>query len=579
MNNFDVGSAIQAQNNMITFAPDNVNANKQVANSLSLFSSSSSKRKLNYINEIIYQKLGGSEVFGNDINPNSEVMSNQFTNIESSMGKNNLMSLLIGDDEELLLYEDFKSKKNNISNLINELNKRKKKNTAPTNRLKMNQSNSLAFNTQSKAKNPISILQSTQKEKDAPIAITEKLNENSNNNNRVLLDFAEVKGIKITASKINSSANSVNDFISLNMGLSRLNLSGQNLKHAISVLSSYEKIMKLLFKKVVSKVTSINEESPSSQSKTSEFSFARDLFIKESYDLKCLISAKSKRVYDTMLRNKEQFAYGGEECVMDYDFNFVTDNIKEYSNYLEKEIQAYDKTLLSEGKYEVNYLFNILHKSRIEVVAGIKDVLVVFYNIPNKISKEEENKVTKESNAKDAQIKLLGKMLLPNPTFKFKISPQKIYFSFNENEIEYFDLESWRKIVIFALDTLEEKLKKVQEVNIKPFIKQYLKQQELDHANDKTEYNQCVTEEDLMQYHKNFETGFEEPKDEEDKDKNNASLEQQVEDAQISTVKDKSKKKKKKLKTNEDEQLVENTEKKEPQFPKIENNGNVKNKK
>jgi hypothetical protein len=550
MNAFDVGSVIQGQNNVLTFAPEKSN---KPANNLSLFSSNSSKRKLNYINEIIYQKLGGSEVFGNEVNPNSEVLSNQFTNIESSIGKNNLMSLLIGEDEEYLLQEELNSKKNNISNLINELNKRKKKNVTTTNRIKINQSNSLAFNAQTKnSKNPISILQSSHREKEGPITLTEKLKENSNNNNtnsKVLLDLGEIKGVKISASKINSSSNSVNDFISINLGLTRLNISGQNLKHAVSVLSSYEKIMKLLFKKVA-KLTSINEESSTSQSKTTEFSFARDLFIKESYDLKCLISAKSKKVYEIMLKNKEQYAYGGDELAMDFEFNFAIDSIKEYNNYLEKEILTYDKTLLSEGKYEVNYLFNILHKSRIEVVSGIKDFLVVFYNVPNKLGKDEEpkenkDKSVKESNTKEAQIKLLGKLFLPNPSFKFKISPQKIYFSLNENEIEYFDLESWRKIIIFALDNLEEKLKKVQDVSIKPFIKEYLKLQQLDQANNKTEYNQCVTEEDLMQYHRNFEIGFEEPKEEDDTEIQNNQANQVVE---VNSLANEKKSKKKKIK-------------------------------
>lgn len=482
---------------MYTLAPDSQKRGV-------VLSSSSAQRKLNFINEILAKKLGGNVNENETHNmPHYDALSNNFTNMESSLGKNVFLNLLINEDEEYSLIEE--TKNSNISSFINEMNKKKRAknnfnlgNGNKTNKARIisKQNNSTAFasklNNSSIINNSILNVNSNilnTNNKDNATVLSNNLNLKTN------LDFAEIKGIKIVASKVNFSPTTVNDTISISSGLIRFNITENALKNILGVISSYEKLVKTVFRKLfkygesASKIISDNQN-------IKEFSIAKNLYLKETYEIRKLIASKTKTILKQMDKNKESFNMGSNEFGLDFDFDFLYTCIKEYSEYINNEVNNYDKVLLADGRHEVNYLFNILNKSRIELNLNVKDVVFVIYNIISKVKEEKPRKLSINNKAVSSHnksidnqsinqsvlatsinhVKMLGKLIMPSPNMKFKLNPSKIYFSFMDIETEYYDLDSWRKIISTLVDHLEANLKQVKYYVIKPFIEDHLKE-------------------------------------------------------------------------------------------------------
>ena len=142
-----------------------------------------------------------------------------------------------------------------------------------------------------------------------------------------------------------------------------------------------------------------------------------------------------------------------------YIFNFIqqlpenkkNEQIKEYSKYLEKEIELGKKLGIDSDSYEINYLFNYFPKG-IEIICDYDALEMVYYN-------------SKKNN------KISGKALLPSPEFCFKLDLDKIGIKFFEFEFEIEDLEDIKLILSEIWKIIQEKLK-VAKLFIEPCLSQ-----------------------------------------------------------------------------------------------------------
>jgi hypothetical protein len=142
-----------------------------------------------------------------------------------------------------------------------------------------------------------------------------------------------------------------------------------------------------------------------------------------------------------------------------YIFNFIqqlpenkkNEQIKEYSKYLEKEIELGKKLGIDSDSYEINYLFNFFPKG-IEIICDYDALEMVYYN-------------SKKNN------KISGKALLPSPEFCFKLDLDKIGIKFFEFEFEIEDLEDIKLILSEIWKIIQEKLK-VAKLFIEPCLSQ-----------------------------------------------------------------------------------------------------------
>ena len=130
-----------------------------------------------------------------------------------------------------------------------------------------------------------------------------------------------------------------------------------------------------------------------------------------------------------------------------YIFSFIqqlpenkkNEQIKEYSKYLEKEIELGKKLGIDSDSYEINYLFNFFPRG-IEIICDYDALEMVYYN-------------SKKNN------KISGKALLPSPEFCFKLDLDKIGIKFFEFEFEIEDLEDIKLILSEIWKIIQEKLK------------------------------------------------------------------------------------------------------------------------
>ena len=142
-----------------------------------------------------------------------------------------------------------------------------------------------------------------------------------------------------------------------------------------------------------------------------------------------------------------------------YIFSFIqqlpenkkNEQIKEYSKYLEKEIELGKKLGIDSDSYEINYLFNYFPKG-IEIICDYNALEMVYYN-------------SKKNN------KISGKALLPSPEFCFKLNLDKIAIKFFEFEFEIEDLEDIKLILSEIWKIIQEKLK-VAKLFIEPCLSQ-----------------------------------------------------------------------------------------------------------
>ena len=462
-----------------------------------MFHSQENKKKVNYLNEVLQKKLGGEERT-DFIGGNSDDVSNNFTSIDTSLTSNHFINSLFHDDESEIILDDRKTK--NLSSLINDLNKKKKvqKNPGNTNKFRLQAKSNLKpqFNNkppvQIEAPTKIAFLRDDKSRDDA--------NTVKSSNVKIPLDFADIKGIKIQANKTNSGVN-VNDSISVGLGNFRFNFSPNSLNHFLKVFKSYELIIKKLISKISSDVNILDENKPNK---------IKMLYIKESFELKTLILEKTNSLLKKLKNcnvgaisqnnnaqineNDDNNNYNNEPY--DMDVGFIVESMKEYSSYLDNEIKSMDKILLEEGNNEVNYLFNIFHKNKIDVSFNIQNIIMVAYNLVNQASsilgnnnaqsKSKGilgNSFVSNPNTKEGVPKVLGKLLIPNYNMKLKITHQKVCLSAFESDIEFYDLEQWRKIFIYLIEFITSKIDYLKYYTVQPFIKEYFKEMNIDEEN------------------------------------------------------------------------------------------------
>ena len=479
--------------------------------------SQKNKNKLSYLNDVIYQKLGcKQEVKSDECLPNSDALSNNLTNLESGFGgKSSLVSQLMGEEEtEISL--DYVNKGKNLASMINEMNKKKVSSKhVQGNKIKISQNkvqekaitNNSVINNLNNQNYPISTLITKDKNQD-------NKSEISNSNLKLNLDFIEIKSLKLTASKTNF-INSVNDILNFNSGSIRVNLNSFNLENFAKVLTSYEVLLKKVLNKILaSKKTKKSDNLVEGIEGDKKIVLGTKLFIKETYELKQLINKKCNKILDSIKKSSyynnnilsiNDVKDANQELGYDYELGFLVESIKEYGKFISEEIKSYDINLLEEGRHEVNYFFNILGKNKIELSAGIKDICLVAYNTfnPNTIKDKNDKKKqlvgnmgltnslingVKNDNKMQIQAvnsvndptqksKLLGKIIIPNPQIKFKLSTQKISYLFNESEMEFYDIENWREIISNIIMYTEKKINLIGDTSIRPFINEFLKNQ------------------------------------------------------------------------------------------------------
>jgi hypothetical protein len=128
----------------------------------------------------------------------------------------------------------------------------------------------------------------------------------------------------------------------------------------------------------------------------------------------------------------------------------------DYISYLKRDLSGFDRKLLDEGKFEVNYIFGFFNKN-LEINFIHHDINLIFY--------------TKDLN------NLLSKVKLPNFNLKFQLnnsstnnSDEACYLKFMDFEMTLNDLNEAREIINNILTLAEDRLKG-NLIFIEPVIK------------------------------------------------------------------------------------------------------------
>jgi hypothetical protein len=168
--------------------------------------------------------------------------------------------------------------------------------------------------------------------------------------------------------------------------------------------------------------------------------------------LKQPIIKHMKKAENSILVNKELLKM--KKYIYNYILNLPEEKkniqIKEYINFLKKEIEHGIKMGIESDIYEINYLFNFFPKG-IEISFDYDALELIYYN-------------SKKNN------KISGKALIPSPELYFKLDFDKIDLKLFEFEIELEDLEDIKYILLKIRKTIQDKIK-ICKLFIEPCIK------------------------------------------------------------------------------------------------------------
>ena len=193
------------------------------------------------------------------------------------------------------------------------------------------------------------------------------------------------------------------DILKINFGIIRLNLFPEYVSSSLSIISEYRNYLNQPKMKSPMKVAS-------------GLKLQRQLYTMKKYIYNYLIKLPNDK------KNNQ---------------------IKQYIDYLKKEIENAEKLMEDNGNFEINYLFSLFSKG-IEVNFDYDDFECVYYN----------NEKGKNS--------ILGKALLPQIDFNFKLTNSLIYFKFFDFEFEINDLANTKLFLNSIMKITEEKLKSIK---------------------------------------------------------------------------------------------------------------------
>ena len=180
-----------------------------------------------------------------------------------------------------------------------------------------------------------------------------------------------------------------------------------------------------------------------------------------------------EKIENSILVQKELLKM--KKYIYNYILNLPEENkniqIKEYFNFLAKEIEHGIKMGIESDIYEINYLFNYFPKG-IEISFDYEVFELIYYN-------------SKKNN------KISGKALLPSPELYFKLDFNKIDVKLFDFEFELEDLEDIKYILLQIWKIIQDKIN-VAKLFIEPClteIRNNLEQKQRDSAKIKTKKN------------------------------------------------------------------------------------------
>jgi hypothetical protein len=262
----------------------------------------------------------------------------------------------------------------------------------------------------------------------------------NNTNEQVTLNIVDIIQSNNTCFnfKFNKAAsnNRISESVNINMGLIRINLTEEQVNKTLLIFSEYVKLNTLDRLKDNFKLNALGFES-------------------SIYYLRKHLHAKLNDLIKKKLGNS---------------------NVESFRNYLARELQNYDSKLLEGGKFEVNYLFNILSKSNFQVLFNYADFQI------NSFSHGHNN------------IQPIGKVKFPKINLFLNLNKDKINFRCFDFDYEYYDLEQWRSILNNSIKLVGSKFKFTNTV-LEPVVKYILEERNY----EKRDFESNATEPVKMQ--------------------------------------------------------------------------------
>ena len=215
------------------------------------------------------------------------------------------------------------------------------------------------------------------------------------------------------------------DNIKINFGIIRLNLFPEYVSTCLSIVSEYQNYVKKPQMKNPIKVTS-------------GLKLQRQLFTMKNYIYQYLIKLPSDK---------------------------QNEQIKKYIDYLKEEIEK-GKKLMNDGNYEINYLFSLFSKG-IEIYLDYDSFECVYYN--NEKEKGKNN--------------ILGKAIVPEIDFNFKLTTKIIYVKIFDFEFEINDMVNTKSFLNTLMKIMENKLKSTK-IFIEPCLIQIKSEMEKNNNNN-----------------------------------------------------------------------------------------------
>ena len=247
-------------------------------------------------------------------------------------------------------------------------------------------------------------------------------NENGPNEKLNLIEINSQIQNSFSINYIKSNDNSP-DNIKVNLGIIRLNLFPQYVSTCLSIISEYQNYMKQPQMKSPIKVST-------------GLKLQKQLYTMKKYIYEYLINLSNEK------KNEQ---------------------IKKYIEYLKEEIQRAEKLMEDDNNFEINYLFSLFSKG-FEIYFNYENFECVYYN-----------------NEKGKNI-ILGKAIIPEIDFNFKLTSSLIYVKLFDFEFEINDLGNTKNLLNTLMKIMEEKLK-TTKIFIEPCLIQMKAEMENNNKN------------------------------------------------------------------------------------------------
>jgi len=190
-----------------------------------------------------------------------------------------------------------------------------------------------------------------------------------------------------------------------------------------------------------------------------------------------LKSLNSNNIKTDLINNDQEEIYKMRKYIYEkIKDEAIEMDIVELKNYLKVELDRYDDSTISDGKFHINHFFNELNFKEYEIMLNFNEIILsgIDHTINTTNTSSSSNNNKDKTNQSSISI---CKTKIPDVDLKFIMNSTKLYSKIFDMEIEYYKLSKWKEFLNNITSTIENKFHSSN--GVEPMIRRFITEKKL----------------------------------------------------------------------------------------------------